>query len=156
MRKKKIDVVNIVLTLMFIVVAIAVIYPFYSSILISFMKEKELFANPIPIVVKEPTLAAYKKIFSDAKILNGYKNVFLLIIGVVPLHMIVNTSMAYALSRKRFLFSKLINNSDISNRALLCIVPNFVCCYFPNASLSTKSVPKAKWVKIIVKSEKRG
>ena len=110
MRKKKIDVVNIVLTLMFIVVAIAVIYPFYSSILISFMKEKELFANPIPIVVKEPTLAAYKKIFSDAKILNGYKNVFLLIIGVVPLHMIVNTSMAYALSRKRFLFSKLINN----------------------------------------------
>ena len=110
LKNKKIDTVNIVWTAFFIVMAVAVVYPFYSSILISFMTEKELALNPIPLVVKEPTLSAYREIFSDSKIATGYKNTFLLVLSVVPLHMIVNSAMAYALSRKKFLLSKTVNN----------------------------------------------
>lgn len=108
--KKKIDVTNIVLTLLFSIVAIIVVYPFYSSILISFMTEKELLVTPFPFMVKEPTIAAYKQIFADSKIPTGYANtLFYLVVGV-PLSMVVNTALAYALSRKSFLFSKTINN----------------------------------------------
>lgn len=110
MKKKKIDVTNIVLTLLFTFVAIIVVYPFYSSILISFMTEKELLANPFPYIVKNPTIVAYKQIFADSKIPLGYANTFFYLIVGVPLSMVVNTSLAYALSRKSFLFSKIINN----------------------------------------------
>lgn len=110
LKNKKIDVVNIVLTFVFVVLAIVVVYPFYSSILISFMTEKELALTPIPYMVKEPTLAAYRELFSGGKIPTGYKNTFILIFTVVPLHMVVNSAIAYSLSRKSFLFSKTINN----------------------------------------------
>ena len=110
LKNKRIDITNIVLTAIFIILAIVVVYPFYSSILISFMTEKELIMNPIPYMVKEPTLAAYKELFSDSKIVTGYKNTALLLLTIVPLHMIVNSAMAYALSRKSFLFSKTVNN----------------------------------------------
>ena len=110
LNKKKIDVTNIILTICFFLVAIAVVYPFYSSILTSFMTEKESSEHAFPIIVKNPTLSAYKQIFTDSKIPSGYFNTFLMLLMDVPLAMIINTALAYALSRKRFPFSKFINN----------------------------------------------
>ncbi len=110
LNKKKIDVTNIILTICFALVAIVVVYPFYSSILTSFMTEKEALENPFPLIVKNPTLSAYKQIFSDSKIPSGYINTGIMLLMDIPLAMIINTALAYALSRKSFPFSKFLNN----------------------------------------------
>ena len=110
LNKKKIDVTNIILTFCFVLVAIVVVYPFYSSILTSFMTEKEVMENPFPFIVKDPTLASYKQIFSDSKIPSGYVNTAIMLLMDIPLSMVINTALAYALSRKSFPFSKFFNN----------------------------------------------
>jgi len=110
LNKKKIDVTNIVLTICFVIVAIVVVYPFYSSILTSFMTEKEAMENTFPLIVKNPTLASYKQILTDSKIPTGYMNTAIMLLMDIPLAMVINTALAYALSRKSFPFSKFLNN----------------------------------------------
>ena len=87
-----------------------ILYPFYNSILVSFMNQAEYMRKPFALWVDNPTLVAYKEIFSDSKFLNGYKTTLTIMLFKLPLSLITVTAMGYALSRKRFFLSKQINN----------------------------------------------
>ena len=110
MKKRKITTGDIALILITSLWGLLIIYPFYNSILVSFMTQAEYMRSPFALFVKEPTLIAYEEIFSDSKFFDGYKNVLFIMAFKLPISLIITVAMGYALSRKRFLFSKFINN----------------------------------------------
>lgn len=87
-----------------------IFYPFYNSILVSFMSQAEFMRKPFAFVVDNPNVNAYREILSTPKFLYGYKNVLLMLIIKLPASLIMILAAGYALSRKRFPLSKLINN----------------------------------------------
>ena len=89
------------------------VYPFYNSILVSFMTQAEYMRKPFALFVSNPTLTAYEEIFSDDKFLLGYRSTLFILVVKLPLSMVITSAMAYALSRKRFPFSKAINNLTV-------------------------------------------
>ena len=113
MTKKKFTVSDIVLAALMLLWGILIFYPFYNSILVSFMSQAEFMRNPFSIFVKAPTLVAYEEIFSDDKIFNGYKSVLTILAVKLPLSVLITSAMGYALSRKRFFLSKTINNLTV-------------------------------------------
>ncbi len=110
MRTKKFNLTNFILGLIMILWGLLILYPFYNSILVSFMTQAEYMRKPFALWVDNPTLVAYKEIFSDSKFLNGYKTTLTIMLFKLPLSLITVTAMGYALSRKRFFLSKQINN----------------------------------------------
>ena len=110
MKKKKISIGSLVIGTILILWGFLIFYPFYNSILVSFMSQAEYMRSPFAIIVKEPTLVAYEEIFSDNKFFDGYKNVLTILIIKLPISLLITVAAGYALSRKRFLFSKAINN----------------------------------------------
>lgn len=110
MKKRKITAGDIAIILITSLWGLLIIYPFYNSILVSFMTQAEYMRSPFALFVKEPTLIAYEEIFSDSKFFDGYKNVLFIMALKLPISLIITVAMGYALSRKRFLFSKFINN----------------------------------------------
>ncbi len=110
MKIKKINYTNIVLGIILILWGFLIFYPFYNSILVSFMSQAEYMRKPFAFWVSEPTLAAYEEILSEGKFLYGYKNTLIVVAIRLPLALFITATAAYALSRKKFLGSKYINN----------------------------------------------
>ena len=111
MRKKhKFSLATFIVGAILILWGLLIFYPFYNSILVSFMSQAEYMRKPFAIFVEKPTFIAYEEIFSDNKFLLGYKNTLILMLFKLPLTLIITTAMGYALSRKHFLFSRAINN----------------------------------------------
>ncbi|MBR2883855.1 MAG: carbohydrate ABC transporter permease [Clostridia bacterium] len=113
MKRKKLTLSDVMINIVLVLGGIVIFYPFYNSVLVSFMTEKEMMTNTFALYVKDFTLAAYKQIFSDGIIFTGYKNSIVLLLIGVPLSMLVSSALAYSLSRNKFLFSKTINNMII-------------------------------------------
>lgn len=111
--KKKIAVGDVILNIVMIVWGLLIFYPVYNSILVSFMTHAEYMRKPFALFVEQPSLAAYKEIFSDNKFFLGYKSTLTILIIKLPLSVLITSSMAYALSRKRFFLSKAINNLTV-------------------------------------------
>jgi len=113
MKKRKFNTGTFVVGIILVLWGLLIFYPFYNSILTSFMTQAEYMRNPFAIFVKEPTLIAYEEIFSDSKFFDGYKNVLIIMLFKLPMSLIITVAMGYALSRKAFLFSKTINNLTV-------------------------------------------
>lgn len=113
MENKKISVSNVVLTVILIMWGLVIFYPFYNSILVSFMSQAEFMRKPFALYVSQPTLAAYEEIFSDSKFFDGYASTLMILAVKLPLSLIITTAMGYALSRKRFFLSRVINNLTV-------------------------------------------
>ena len=113
LKKKKISVGNMILTALMIFWGLIIVYPFYNSILVSFMTQAEYMRKPFSLFVAKPTLTAYEEIFSDSKFYWGYRSTLLILAVKLPLSLVITSAMGYALSRKRFPFSKFINNMTV-------------------------------------------
>ena len=113
MRKEKLTVGNVILTIIMILWGLLILYPFYNSILVSFMGQAEYMRKPFALWVSNPTLVAYKEILSDSKFFDGYKITLTVMLFKLPLTILMVTAMGYALSRKRFFLSKPINNMTV-------------------------------------------
>jgi putative aldouronate transport system permease protein len=74
------------------------------------MSQAEYMRKPFALWVSNPTLAAYEEILSAGKFLLGYKNTLTILAFRLPLALFVTSTAAYALSRRRYLFSKYLNN----------------------------------------------
>lgn len=108
--KKKITVFDVVLTIFMILWGLMIVYPFYNSILVSFMTEAEFMRKPFALWVSEPSFAAFKEIFSDSKFFDAYKVTLTVLFAKLPLSLIIVSAMAYAMSRKDFYLKKAVNN----------------------------------------------
>lgn len=108
--KKRFDTANIILGVIMALWGLLVLYPFYNSILVSFMSQEEFMRTPFALYVKNPTLVAYREIFSDSKFFDGYATTLKVLLVKLPLGLFMMTAAGYALSRKKFFLSKEINN----------------------------------------------
>lgn len=107
---KKFNIGNFIIYTILILWGLLIFYPFYNSILVSFMSHSEYMRKPFAFFVAEPNIEAYKEIFSDIRFFYGYKSTLTIMLFKLPLTLVITSAMGYALSRKRFLFSKTINN----------------------------------------------
>lgn len=110
MNKRKFNFTNFVIVTCLILWGFLIFYPFYNSILVSFMTQGEYMRKSFALFVENPTLIAYREIFSDNKFFYGYKNT-LIYLGVrLPFEVLFVSMAGYALSRKPYFLSKTINN----------------------------------------------
>lgn len=107
-NRHKITVMDIVIMAVLTVGAVMIIVPFWNVLVVSFATQKEYADNPLMFFPKNPTMESYKYLFRDSKIWMGYLNTIKLLIMGLPLSVFLTTTMAYALSRKRFPGKKLI------------------------------------------------
>ncbi len=82
--------------------AITVVFPFYTSIIVSIMSEHEYLRNPFTLIPKNPDLSSYETLINQGNIINGYKNTLIHLALGMPLSMIMTCTLAYALSKRYF------------------------------------------------------
>jgi len=109
-KKKKFNLANCIIAACLIFWGLLIFYPFYNSILVSFMTQAEFMRKPFALFVENPTLIAYREIFSDNKFFYGYKNTLTMLVIKLPLEVLFVAMAGYALSRKPYFMSKTINN----------------------------------------------
>jgi len=99
------DTINfLILTLL----ALIIIYPFYNSILISLVPQRDYIRTPFMLFPKKITWDSYKYIFESPKIIYGYRNILIILLFGMPYNMLLTTFTAYALSRDSFPGKKII------------------------------------------------
>ncbi len=96
-RKNSVDhLITIALALY----GLAILYPFYNSILVSLVSEKEYMTTPFMLFPKNPTLLSYRYVFTSADILNGYISTLIIVVFGVAYNMVLTTTSAYALTKE--------------------------------------------------------
>ena len=108
--KRKITVGNILVHFFVILFALLCLYPFLMVIGGSLMTQAEVVERGFSIIPKNPTLAAYKLLFTNGKMIsNGYKvTIFVTVVGTA-MSVLVNGFMGYVLSRPNLMYKKILN-----------------------------------------------
>ncbi len=86
-----------------------VFYPFYNSVLVSLVSQKEYIQTPFMLFPKKITFDAYRFLFEDGSILLGYRSTLFIVALGVPYNLLLTSSVAYAMSRPAFPGKKIIN-----------------------------------------------
>lgn len=108
--KEKMTVGRFLVHLFVIAFAFVCLYPFLMVVGGSFMTQSEVTREGFKIFPSEPTLASYKVLLGNGKlILNGYKiTVFVTVVGTF-LSVVVNGLMGYVLSRRNMAGRRFLN-----------------------------------------------
>lgn len=105
-RKKKVrrsfgeklfDVLNVTF---FIIIAVIMIFPFWNVISISLTSNAEFMSKPFILFPEQPTLEAYKYIFSTPLFPRAYGVTFIITLSGTLLSTLVTSMLAYGLSKK--------------------------------------------------------
>lgn len=108
-RKKTVDFFYILIIIFLSFYGVIVLYPFYNSVLISFVSQKEYIQTPFIVFPKKITFDAYLYLFEDGSILDGYRSTLLIVLVGVPYNLLLTSSVAYAMSRPAFPGKKFFN-----------------------------------------------
>ena len=108
-QKLRLELFDYVVLVVMTIYVLIIFYPFYNTVIASFVGSKTYSLNPAMLFPPELIFDNYKKIFLDSNIISGYINTLLLCFLGVPLSMFFTVTMAYAFSRgnfpgKKFLF----------------------------------------------------
>ena len=107
-HSKRFTFIDALLLVLLTAFAITIIFPFYTSIVVSIMSEHEYLRNPFTLIPKAPELNSYETLLKQGNIINGYKNTLLHLLLGMPLSMILTCTLAYALSKRYFPGKKLL------------------------------------------------
>jgi putative aldouronate transport system permease protein len=100
--KTKFDLVDLILFVLLTLWGFVIFLPFLNMVAISFTSYKEYLESPLLIFPKTVDFKAYKEIFQDNRVWNGYRNTFFIILIGVPLSLFLCSTAGYALSRGNF------------------------------------------------------
>ncbi len=110
MLKYRISLGTILIYVFVIGFAAVCIYPFLMVIGGSLTTDTEAAVYGFSIIPREPTIAAYKVLFSNKRmILNGYRVTLIVTVSGTIVSVLINTMMGYVLSRKQLRFKAFIN-----------------------------------------------
>lgn len=96
-RPKAIDYIFI---LLFIVLALIVLYPFYNAVLISLVSENDYVRTPFLLYPKRIVLSSYKYIIKKSVLFTGMKNTGILTAAGVLYNMALTVICAYVLTKE--------------------------------------------------------
>ena len=76
-REKKVHnqrftIMDAILLVVLTAFAITIVFPFYTSIVVSIMSEHEYLRNPFTLIPKAPELNSYETLLKQGNIINGY------------------------------------------------------------------------------------
>lgn len=107
---RKIDVPNLFIHLFFIIISLAILYPFISMLSVSLLSEKELLKEGYSIWPKAPTLEAYQAVMKNFEpIAKALATSLLVCVATTLLTVMLNAMYAYAVSRPTFSGRRIIN-----------------------------------------------
>ncbi|MDR3121643.1 MAG: carbohydrate ABC transporter permease [Clostridiales bacterium] len=95
------DAVNV---LFFTVLTFVMVFPFWNMLVISFVDYGDYVKNPFMVWPRNPTIQAYKFIFSSDELLNSMWVTVIVTVCGTALNMLVTLGAAYALSKKELPF----------------------------------------------------
>lgn len=134
MRKKQQDksfldcvgLFDIILALILTVGMISMVYPFWNSILVSIVPQSEILLNPTMIIPTKFDFSAYKYVFTESLIPNGFVNSFVISVSHTVLHVILTVMGAYIFTKnfpgKRAMWIFLLIPSIIPGG----LIPNYI------------------------------
>lgn len=93
------DVLNVIILLL---LALAVIIPFYFTIIRSFLTQQEYVMRGTPLWPENPTIGNYRDIFIGTSMLRSFFNSVLYTVLGTAFSMFLATTMAYGLSKKNY------------------------------------------------------
>ena len=102
-KKKHISVGQIILNIMFIILAAAIVFPFILLVIISISNEKDIIRYGYSIIPKNIDFAAYKYVFKNpTSVINAYKVTTIVSVAYMVLSTTLMAMVAYPLSRRTF------------------------------------------------------
>jgi putative aldouronate transport system permease protein len=97
-----------ILLLLLTAFAVTIVFPFYTSIIVSIMSEHEYLRNPFTLIPKAPELSSYETLINQGNIISGYRNTLIHLALGMPLSMFLTCTLSYALSKRYFPGKKLL------------------------------------------------
>ena len=107
-HNKRFTIMDALLLVLLTAFAITIVFPFYTSIIVSIMSEHEYLRNPFTLIPKHPELSSYETLINQGNIISGYKNTLIHLLLGMPLSMFLTCTLAYALSKRYFPGKKLL------------------------------------------------
>ncbi len=107
-HNKRFTFMDALLMIVLTAFAITIVFPFYTSIVVSIMSEHEYLRNPFTLIPKHPELSSYETLIKQGNIISGYKNTLIHLLLGMPLSMFLTCTLAYALSKRYFPGKKLL------------------------------------------------
>lgn len=112
-REKKVHnqrftIMDAILLVLLTAFAITIVFPFYTSIIVSIMSEHEYLRNPFTLIPQKPDFSSYETLLERGNIISGYKNTLMHLLLGMPLSMFLSCTLAYALSKRYFPGKKLL------------------------------------------------
>lgn len=102
-KKKHITVGQIILNIMFIILAAAIVFPFILLVVISISNEKDIIRYGYSIIPKNIDFAAYKYVFKNpTSVINAYKVTIIVSVVYMVFSTFLMALVAYPLSRRTF------------------------------------------------------
>ncbi len=99
------DAINVCIMILILIV---IIYPLWFIVIASFSDSQQVMLGKVLIWPKGFHLTAYQKVFSDNRIMTGYRNTIFYTVAGTLLNVIFTMSLAYPLSRRDFVGRNLI------------------------------------------------
>ncbi|MBQ3080529.1 MAG: carbohydrate ABC transporter permease [Clostridia bacterium] len=107
-HNQRFTVMDLLLFLILTLFAITIVFPFYTSIVVSFMSEHEYLKNPFTLIPKEIVFDSYDTLIKQGNIVSGYKNTLIHLALGMPISMYLTCTLAYALSKRYFPGKKIL------------------------------------------------
>ena len=107
-HSKRFTIMDAFLLLLLTAFAITIIFPFYTSIIVSIMSEHEYLRNPFTLIPKAPELSSYETLINQGNIISGYRNTLIHLALGMPLSMFLTCTLSYALSKRYFPGKKIL------------------------------------------------
>jgi len=99
-KQRSFRIYYICLMILFILLAIVMVFPLYNVFVTSFAPQAEILTTPLMLWPKHPTLNSYRYLLIDGGIVNAYViTVFTTVVGTV-LSMVFTLFLAYGLSKR--------------------------------------------------------
>lgn len=100
MKRKKIELFDVVVYAVITLVCIVMLYPFLNVIAVSFSDYTAYLKNPLMVIPSDFTLSAFQFVFKDGQVLMAYANTVIVTVSGVLIGLALTILMAYPLSRK--------------------------------------------------------
>lgn len=102
-KKKHISAGQIILNILFIILAVAIVFPFILLVVISISNEKDIIRYGYSIIPKNIDFAAYQYVFKNpTSVINAYKVTIIVSVAYMVLSTFLMAMVAYPLSRRTF------------------------------------------------------
>ena len=122
-------VLDVFIIVILIVIGIVVTYPIWLVLIASVSDPSYISLGKVWILPKGLNLDAYRKLYATREIWIGYRNsLFYTVVGTT-LQMVVTTSAAYALSRPRLPFQRVLSLYFLCNLLYSFFKSLFICIY---------------------------